>query len=63
MLNLKLISLNAILKAIDLELEINYEEVSSKPNFFDNYQKMKTDLQGFMSKWEDIQLEIEQFVD
>ncbi len=49
------------IKAIDLELEINYETVTSKPDFFDNYKKMKTDLQGFMEKWEGIQLEIEQF--
>ncbi len=49
------------IKAIDLELEINYETVTSKPNFFDNYQKMKTDLQDCMEKWEGIQLEIEQF--
>ena len=49
------------IKKIDAELELNYEEVSSKPNFFDNYQKMKTDLQGFMQKWEDIQMEIEAF--
>ena len=47
------------IKKIDLELEINYEEVSSKSNFFENYQKMKTDLQDFMKKWEEIQLEIE----
>ncbi|MDO5978261.1 ABC-F family ATP-binding cassette domain-containing protein [Flavivirga spongiicola] len=49
------------IKTIDLELETNYETVTSKANFFDNYQKMKTDLQGFMEKWEGIQLEIEQF--
>ncbi|MGK0254529.1 MAG: ATP-binding cassette subfamily F protein 3 [Mariniflexile sp.] len=47
------------IKKIDVELEINYEGVTSKPNFFDKYQKMKTDLQGFMDKWEAIQLEIE----
>ncbi|MCF7559037.1 ATP-binding cassette domain-containing protein [Sabulilitoribacter multivorans] len=51
------------IKAIDVELEINYEEATSKPNFFDNYQKMKTDLQGLMEKWEAIQFEIDQFVD
>ena len=51
------------IKAIDLELEINYEAVTSQPNFFDNYQKMKTNLQELMQEWEDIQLEIEQFVD
>ncbi|NMH89820.1 ABC-F family ATP-binding cassette domain-containing protein [Flavivirga algicola] len=57
----KISQLERDIKAIDLELEINYETVTSKPNFFDDYQKMKTDLQGFMEKWEGIQLEIEQF--
>lgn len=51
------------IKDIDLELEINYEDAVSQPDFFDNYQKKKTDLQNFMQKWEDIQLEIEQFID
>ncbi|WP_242092859.1 ABC-F family ATP-binding cassette domain-containing protein [Aestuariivivens sediminicola] len=51
------------IKSVDLELEINYQEVTSEPDFFDNYQKMKTDLQDLMQKWEEIQLEIEQFVD
>lgn len=51
------------IKKIDLELEANYEAVTSKSHFFDKYQKMKTDLQGFMDKWEAIQLEIEQFID
>lgn len=51
------------IKEIDLSLEINYEEVTSQSNFFENYQKRKSDLQEFMQKWEDIQLEIEQFVD
>ena len=59
----KINQLERDIKAIDVELEINYEEASSKPNFFDEYQKMKTDLQALMSKWEGIQLEIEQFVD
>ncbi|MFI1744283.1 ABC-F family ATP-binding cassette domain-containing protein [Thalassobellus sediminis] len=59
----KINELERDIKAIDLSLEINYEEVSSQPNFFDNYQKKKADLQVFMQKWEDIQLEIEQLVD
>jgi ATP-binding cassette subfamily F protein 3 len=59
----KINQLERDIKAIDVELEINYEEASSKPNFFDEYQKMKTDLQALMIKWEGIQLEIEQFVD
>lgn len=49
------------IKKIDLELQINYDQVTAKPNFFDNYQKMKTDLQDFMDKWEAIQFEIEAF--
>ncbi len=59
----KINQLELEIKDIDLSLEINYEEVSSQPNFFDNYQKKKADLQVFMQKWEDIQLEIEQFTD
>jgi ATP-binding cassette subfamily F protein 3 len=57
----KINQLERDLKKVDLELEVNYEEVTSKPNFFDNYQKKKSDLQGLMQKWEDIQLEIDEF--
>ena len=49
------------IKDIDLSLEINYEEVTSKPNFFNNYQKKKSDLKTLMQKWENVQLEIEEF--
>lgn len=55
----KISQIEKAIKKTDLELEINYEEVSSKPNFFDNYQKMKSDLKDCMKKWEDVQLEIE----
>ena len=51
------------IKKIDVELETNYQAVTAKPNFFDKYQKLKSDLQDSMDKWEAIQLEIEQFVD
>ena len=51
------------IKKMDLELENNYEITSAKPKFFDNYQKLKSDLQNAMEKWESVQLEIEQFVD
>ena len=56
-------SLERDIKKIDAELEGNYEAVSSNPHFFDKYQKLKSDLQEAMDKWEEIQLEIEQFVD
>lgn len=59
----KINQLEKAIKAIDLELEINYDKITSKPNFFDNYQKKKKDLQDYMDKWEAIQLEIDQFTD
>ncbi len=59
----KINQLEREIKAIDVSLEINYEEVTSQPNFFDDYQKKKSDLERFMQKWEDIQLEIEQYTD
>ncbi|MBU3821246.1 ATP-binding cassette domain-containing protein [Flavobacteriaceae bacterium XHP0103] len=49
------------IKAIDVSLEINYAEVTAQPNFFDDYQKKKEKLKAFMQKWEDLQLEIEQY--
>jgi ATP-binding cassette subfamily F protein 3 len=51
------------IKEIDFSLETNYTEVTSKPNFFEQYQKKKTTLQELMQKWENIQLEMEQFTD
>ena len=55
----KISELERKIKGIDVDLENNYEAVTSKPNFFDNYQKLKTDLQGCMEKWEAIHFEIE----
>ncbi len=57
----KINQLEQDIKAIDLELEINYEAVTSKPDFFDSYQKKKSDLQELMGRWEDIQMEIERY--
>jgi ATP-binding cassette subfamily F protein 3 len=42
------------IKAIDLELEINYEETISTPDFFDHYQEKKKRLTQYMEKWEEI---------
>ncbi|TXE06116.1 ATP-binding cassette domain-containing protein [Seonamhaeicola algicola] len=55
----KISDLERAIKAIDADLEVNYEQVTSQPNFFDNYQKKKKDLQQFMDKWELLQEEIE----
>lgn len=57
----KINQLEKAIKKIDLELEVNYEEVTAQPNFFDNYQKMKSDLKILMQKWEDLQIEIEAY--
>ncbi|MDO6760789.1 ABC-F family ATP-binding cassette domain-containing protein [Tamlana sp. 2_MG-2023] len=57
----KINQLERDIKAIDVELEVNYEETTSKPNFFDDYQKKKSDLEGFIEKWEEIHMEIDEF--
>ena len=49
------------IKEIDVELATNYDQAVSHPEFFENYQKMKDDLQELMQKWEAIHLEIEGF--
>ena len=57
----KISQLEKDIKAIDLQLEVNYEKVTSQENFFNDYLKKKSDLQGFMQKWEDLQMDIEAF--
>ncbi|GAB5399047.1 MAG: ABC-F family ATP-binding cassette domain-containing protein [Aureisphaera sp.] len=47
------------IKEIDVELSINYEETIAKPNFFDEYQKKKKDLEQLMEQWAEITEEIE----
>ena len=47
------------IKAIDMELAVNYDETIAQPNFFDSYEKKKKELEAFMTKWEDIQMELE----
>jgi ATP-binding cassette subfamily F protein 3 len=43
------------IKALDVELEINYEETIAQPNFFDAYQEKKKKLEGLMKEWEELQ--------
>jgi len=42
------------IKEIDTELSINYDETIAQPNFFDNYQKKKDELERLMEQWEEI---------
>ena len=47
-------ALERSIKAIDLEMETNYDQAVSKPGFFDEYQSKKDQLNQFMSDWEQI---------
>ncbi len=47
------------LKEWDVELSINYDETIAKPNFFENYQSKKSQLQELMNRWESISEDIE----
>ncbi|MCT8340586.1 ABC-F family ATP-binding cassette domain-containing protein [Flavobacteriaceae bacterium TK19130] len=49
------------IKAIDVELQINYEETIAQPDFFDKYQAKKKKLQELMEQWEELTLKIESF--
>jgi ATP-binding cassette subfamily F protein 3 len=46
---------------IDLQLAENYDEVSSKHNFFENYKAKKAQVEMLMSEWELIEEEVEKF--
>ena len=59
----KIQELESDIKVIDVSLEINYKEVTSKPDFFDTYQNKKSKLKQLMDQWEAVHMEIEQFTD
>jgi len=46
---------------IDLAMAENYDEVSSQPNFFENYKAKKAQLESLMSDWELLEEEVEKF--
>ena len=46
---------------IDLELAENYEEVSSKPNFFEKYKAKKIQLDIVMEAWEKMEAKVSDF--
>lgn len=52
-------SLESEIKAIDVDLEINYDQVVSDPNFFDKYQNKKKELDTLMARWETLTESIE----
>ena len=49
------------IKKIDLELAQNYDEVSSRPNFFEKYKAKKASIDTLMSDWEKVEEQISNF--
>ena len=48
----KIDKLEKLIKAIDIELEINYEKTIKTENFFENYNYKKKQLKDFIDQWE-----------
>ena len=46
---------------IDLELAENYDEVSARPNFFENYKAKKAKLDVLMENWEAVEEQVAGF--
>ncbi len=53
--------LEAEIAKIDLELANNYDEVSSRPNFFEKYKAKKATLENLMADWEKIEEQVSNF--
>ncbi|WGH75090.1 ATP-binding cassette domain-containing protein [Tenacibaculum tangerinum] len=54
-------NLEAEIEQIDLELAQNYDEVSSRPNFFENYKAKKAKVDELMEEWEQVEEQIAGF--
>ena len=48
------------IKSIDFELEINYDQTISTPNFFDSYHEKKKQLSQLMEQWEELVAQVEE---
>ncbi len=49
------------IEKIDLELAKNYDEVSSRPNFFEKYKAKKAKVETLMEQWEQLEDQISNF--
>ena len=49
------------IEKIDIELAQNYEEVSSQPNFFEDYKDKKAAVDALMADWEKVEGQISNF--
>ena len=54
-------NLEAEITKIDLELANNYDEVSARPNFFENYKAKKAKLEVLMEDWEAVEEQVAGF--
>ncbi|WP_394420615.1 ABC-F family ATP-binding cassette domain-containing protein [Tenacibaculum mesophilum] len=54
-------NLEAEIEKIDLELAQNYDEVSSRPNFFENYKAKKAKVDALMEEWEQVEGQLVDF--
>ena len=57
-LEAKIADLEREIKAIDFELEINYDATIAQPNFFDGYTQKKNNLTAAMEDWASITEEL-----
>ncbi|MDC1056139.1 ABC-F family ATP-binding cassette domain-containing protein [Flavobacteriaceae bacterium] len=55
----KIARLEKEIKEIDFELEIEYDKTIAQPNFFDNYQAKKNELEQLIQTWEELQAKLE----
>ena len=55
----KISDLEKVIADLDHQLLMNYDETSAKPNFFDEYQGKKKNLEQLMKDWEAIAIEID----
>ncbi|MBA6155745.1 ABC-F family ATP-binding cassette domain-containing protein [Tenacibaculum sp. S7007] len=53
--------LESEIEKIDLELAQNYDEVSSRPNFFEKYKAKKAQVDTLMEEWETVEEQISSF--
>ena len=53
--------LEAEIAKLDMDLAQNYDEVSSKPNFFEKYKAKKSKVESLMEQWEVIEQEVASF--
>ncbi len=49
------------IEKIDLELAQNYDEVSSRPNFFEKYKAKKAQVDVLMEEWETVEEKVSNF--